>query len=125
MGSLSPHFSLTEFACRCGCGLGTSPDDVDPRLIYALEALRLALGNRPITITSGLRCAGHNALIGGAANSQHTHGRAADIKVAGLDPQDVAKAAYNIAGFHDGGIKAYSTWTHVDVRQNGPWHEGF
>lgn len=38
---------------------------------------------RPIVITSGYRCSALNSLIGGAKNSLHLHGYAADIRCNG------------------------------------------
>lgn len=43
-----------------------------------LEPLRRHFG-RPITINSGFRCKELNKAVGGAKNSYHTKGRAADI----------------------------------------------
>ena len=33
----------------------------------------------PVRVNSGCRCAAHNAKVGGAANSYHTQGKAADL----------------------------------------------
>jgi uncharacterized protein YcbK (DUF882 family) len=49
------------------------------RLAEALELVRHDFG--PCHITSGYRCAKHNAARGGKANSQHLIGLAADIAV--------------------------------------------
>lgn len=48
--------------------------------IYVLEPLRKKLG-RPVYINSGYRCPKLNALVGGAFNSQHICGQAADLRV--------------------------------------------
>lgn len=111
---LSEHFDSWEFACRCGCG----QMQVDPRLVAALEALRGALG-LPIRINSAYRCKAHNKAVGGVTESQHTRGRAADITVEGMAPEEVAAAAEKIEGFSYGGIGRYKTFTHVDVRTSG------
>ena len=66
MGDLSEHFDSSEFACGCGCGTGT----MDPHVIEMLEEVRTLL-NKPITITSGIRCADYNEQIGGVQNSAH------------------------------------------------------
>lgn len=55
-----------------------------------LDPLREALG-RPVRITSGYRSAALNDAIGGARNSQHMRGEAADIKVDGIGAQDLAR----------------------------------
>lgn len=45
---------------------------------YVLDPLREMYG-KPITINSGYRCPKLNAAVGGAKNSQHMRGEAADI----------------------------------------------
>lgn len=82
---LSPHFSLAEFtvsqeAARRGIG-NTPTEDVVDRLRHTaqcLESVRSLFGY-PIIITSGFRCAKLNAAIGGAQNSAHMAGDAADF----------------------------------------------
>ena len=49
---------------------------------YVLEPLRVAMG-RPIKISSGFRCQKLNDAVGGAYNSQHMKGQAADINIEG------------------------------------------
>lgn len=52
-----------------------------------LDPLREAWG-APIIVTSGFRCKMLNEMIGGASNSQHTMGMAADIRTLSDLPQD-------------------------------------
>ena len=104
---LSPNFTLSEFQCRC-CGAVR----VDPELVRKLQQLRDRIG-KPIAITSGYRCPAHNRAVGGATQSQHLTGKAADITVKGMAPATVADHAEAI-GF--GGIGRYATFTHVDCR---------
>lgn len=70
----APLFQPEEFACRCGCGL----NDMDPAFMHRLYLARKA-ADIPFVITSGCRCAGHNAMIGGAPTSDHLVGCGADI----------------------------------------------
>jgi len=122
MGDLSDHFSRWEFRCKCGnCNL----DTVDVELLRILEAIR-AHFDRPIEVTSGFRCLAHNRAVGGAApdsadnnmgGSQHLYGRAADIKINGIDPALVYELADQMG---IGGAGKYDTFTHVDSRTNGP-----
>jgi hypothetical protein len=102
------HFSNKEFACRC-CGQAI----VDPGLIRRLEDLRAHFG-REIIVTSGYRCPRHNRKCGGARHSQHVLGKAADIKIRGIVPAQVARIARQ-CGFTF--IRTYKSWTHVDVRE--------
>ena len=85
---------------------------VDPELVRKLQQLRDRIG-KPISITSGYRCQAHNKAVGGATQSQHMHGTAADIVVKGMAPATVADHAEAI-GF--GGIGRYAGFTHVDTR---------
>jgi len=75
MGDLTRNFSLAEFACPCDKGCETR---IDPRFIYKLQAARDVYG-QAMTITSGYRCVGYNALVGGEADSAHVKGCGADI----------------------------------------------
>ncbi|CAM3224615.1 D-Ala-D-Ala carboxypeptidase family metallohydrolase [Stackebrandtia soli] len=49
------------------------------RLMWKLEALRHALGDRPITISSGFRSVSCNNAVGGHSSSRHLYGDAADL----------------------------------------------
>jgi uncharacterized protein YcbK (DUF882 family) len=103
------HFKKAEFVCPCGCDRA----EMLPELLYALEELRAKLG-KPITVTSGFRCPFHNVEVGGARNSQHILGRAADIRVkemSGVDLYTVAKTVSAFRGFGQG-----KNYLHVDVR---------
>ena len=116
-GWISEHFRYHEFACPC-CGVSA----VRMRLVDALERLRTKCGNRPITVTSGFRCANWNKIVGGVPASRHCVGEAADIVVAGLHPLEVAEIAERIEPFSHGGIGTYPDrgFVHVDVRHGGP-----
>lgn len=112
MGDLSKHFSKSEFACKCGCGFDTPV----PELVTKLEKFRELCGNKPVHINSACRCAKHNASkpVGGAKNSQHVKGTAADVKlIPGLSVDKMAALAEQ-AGFD--GIGKYGWGVHVDVR---------
>ena len=73
---VSPHFKLREFQSRDGADKVLISDE----LLAKLEELR-AYGGFVITINSGYRSAAHNKKVGGASNSSHTRGLAADVKV--------------------------------------------
>jgi len=110
-GDLSEHFSRVEFACHC-CGQLR----LDHGLIDALERLH-ELADRSIVVHDGFRCPGHNKAVGGAANSEHTRGLAADISVHGLTLQQFFELALQIPAFFHGGIGVYdSGFLHVDIR---------
>jgi uncharacterized protein YcbK (DUF882 family) len=115
---LSTNFSLHEFESADG----TAPNgDVLKNLTELaknLEVLRKHLG-QPIRVTSGFRSKEHNAKIGGAPASTHILGMAADIQVAKIKPEDVAKAIELLIAngkMKEGGLGIYRTWIHYDIR---------
>jgi len=113
MGNLSAHFSREEFVCHC-CGEFL----LDDRLLAALEILRKRAG-QAVLVLSGYRCPGHNRRIGGAANSQHVLGKAADIRMHGLTLQQMYELAESVDDFARGGIGVYDRgFLHVDVREH-------
>lgn len=108
--SLSANFKVREFACSDG----SDPIFVSPLLVSVLQNIRNHFG-QPVTITSAYRSASHNKKVGGSTFSQHLFGMAADIKVAGVSPREVAGYAETLLD-GKGGIGIYSTFTHIDVR---------
>jgi zinc D-Ala-D-Ala carboxypeptidase len=109
---LSEHFWWTEFACRCNRA-ACARIRVDRRLVAGLERLRALAYPRGLTITSGYRCPAHNAAVGGATESQHVHGTAADLPPA-ADAAAVA-ALQVFSGIGSQGTTAGPV-RHVDVR---------
>ena len=105
---LTPNFSVAEFACHDG----SDTILIDTMLAYYLQKIREHFG-KSVTINSAYRTPAYNASIGGASESQHMEGRAADIVISGVTPQAVATYA-NALGM--GGIGIYKTFTHVDTR---------
>ena len=124
MGNLTRNFNRMEFACRCGCGFGAAPGDVNPVLAEHLQAIRDRLGV-PLLIASGCRCAEHNASVGGVRSSQHLLGNAADVFCAlslgalhaavldHLREADPAGEAFGVGVYHAG------NFIHFDVRRHG------
>ena len=106
---IAEYCILREFQCRDG----SNQVVLHSRLLSRLQSLRSALG-RPVYITSGYRNPQHNARVGGAPDSLHLKGMAADIVVRGMHPEDLAQASRE-AGFT--GIGVYSTFLHVDIRE--------
>lgn len=76
-GTMSAHFSFTEFQCRCGGLPGCLGVWTLRTHVARLEAARAKVG--PIHIVSGCRCPAYNRRVGGAANSQHMYGSASDV----------------------------------------------
>lgn len=109
---LTKNFKYSEFWCN---GI-EPPTGYYPNILTLakeLQKVRDAVGI-PITITSGWRSKAHNTAVGGASSSQHLTGKAADVRIQGLEPKfaNIYLAKYgNFKGF---GIA--NTYTHVDIR---------
>lgn len=111
---LSEHFAVSEMACRDGTDILL----VHPALVELLEDIRTHFG-APCIINSGWRSHAYNLHMGGAKNSRHLFGMAADIDVVGVTPVEVWLYAQ---GLQVGGLGRYHTFTHVDVQgQNRRW----
>ena len=113
---LSANFNSSEFDCHgSGCCSSTLVDD---KLVTYLQQIREHFG-KPVNISSGYRCATHNKNIGGATNSRHSKGQAADIYISGVAPAEIAKYAESMGIL---GIGLYETnsdgfFVHVDTRE--------
>jgi zinc D-Ala-D-Ala carboxypeptidase len=84
---LAPHFTAAELNVA-GAGV---PDPVvaNARQVAAwLEAVRSILGV-PVRVTSGYRTVAQNVAAGGATDSDHLVGLAADFEAVGLTPYAV------------------------------------
>lgn len=118
MAKITEHFASEEFACKDGTQVPTTLLGNLRMLCAALEVLRAELG-KPISIMSGYRTKAYNDTCGGAAQSRHVKGDAADIQVAGVSPDVVADTCIRLAKegkIAPGGVGRYASWTHVDVR---------
>jgi len=114
---LTENFNLSEFECKCGC---STPEFVKKNIIELaenLQVLRDIVGK--LDLTNAYRCKEHNADVGGAVNSQHLKGKAADIKSSVMNSSEIAVAVDDLMKnekFKLGGIGIYNTFTHVDIR---------
>lgn len=81
------NFSLSEFIYSDSAkalGIDNMPkavsvfDNLLLLIVNVLQPLRDAYG-KPLYVNSGFRCERLNKAVGGAANSQHLYGQAADI----------------------------------------------
>lgn len=118
MAKLTKNFSLEEFKCKDGSDIPNNVLSNIKELAKNLQVLRDTL-NKSIKITSGYRSPEHNAKIKGAKNSQHVKGTAADIKVSGMTPKEVALVIEELiksGKMKQGGIGIYPSWIHYDIR---------
>ena len=107
--SLSPNFKIKEFACQDGSDTIVLHTDF---IVDKLQKIRSHF-NKPITINSAYRNPTHNKKVGGSSSSYHVKGRAFDIVVKDVSPNEVARYAQSI-GIK--GIIRYSWGVHVDSR---------
>lgn len=118
MAKLTKNFSLEEFKCKDGSDIPNNVLSNITELAKNLQVLRDSI-NKSISITSGYRSPEHNAKVKGAKNSQHVKGTAADIKVAGMTPKEVALVIEGLiesGKMKQGGIGIYPSWVHYDIR---------
>jgi len=116
MGDPTEHFSKYEFKCPCS-ECKHRKIHIDLNLVYRLEEIREIIGNKPINITSGVRCKAENIRSGGDSNSPHVLGKAADIQVKGVKPVEVALMAELVEGVR---IGVYPNHVHIDVIPPNP-----
>lgn len=114
---ITNNFSLEEFECKCGCKM---PEFVKKNIIELaenLQVIRNVVGK--LNLTNAYRCKEHNADVGGATNSQHLKGKAADVKSKEYDVLEVSKIIEGLIKsekIEQGGIGIYNTFTHYDIR---------
>lgn len=117
--NLSTHFTLAEFitsqtAARMGLD-NTPPDGVMSNLEHTalgLEGVRTLLGV-PLIISSGYRSPEVNRAVGGALDSQHKQGLAADFIAPGFgSPLQVARAII-ASGIKFDQLIMEGTWVHI------------
>ncbi|MBZ5552683.1 MAG: peptidase M15 [Acidobacteriia bacterium] len=119
--NLTDHFTLEELtasstAIRKGIDNTPSAEIIDNLKILAdgLEKVRSqVLNNLGMNIDSGFRCVALNTLIGGAANSAHTSGFAADFACAGFgNPLSICQAI-QASGITFDQLIQEGTWVHL------------
>lgn len=118
-GQLTASFSAAEFACHDGSKTPARVISNLRVLAQQLEVLKEALRGASIHINSGYRSPRYNSSVGGAENSQHLYGQAADIVVAGYSPRQVADTIERLireGKMRQGGLGRYNSFTHYDTR---------
>ncbi len=102
------NFTPDEFRCKCGCTWPVAVEAACLATAKELQKLRKFLG--PITIISGYRCPSHNKKEGGASQSKHLTGQAADIKVPGRSGEQLLgffQLAMTLGLIKRGGLGVY------------------
>lgn len=117
----STNFEDWEFACHDRDATPVPPEYV-ANVVHLcdgiLEPVRARVG-RSISVISGWRTEAHNDKVGGAEDSAHLTGEAADIRSG--DPKALY---YLILEMYErgelpalGGLGLYNGWVHVDTRR--------
>jgi uncharacterized protein YcbK (DUF882 family) len=112
------HFKVKEFACKDGSQVVF----IDSHLVSILDILRNQVG-KPVYINSGYRTPTRNKTVGGAKYSYHMRGMAADIRVDGMSPKELANKLNKIVP-DECGIIVYKNWVHFDVRADKKYRKG-
>ena len=110
-------FTREEFRCQCGgkyCnGFPVEPDET---MVRTVNEIRRRLGV-PVSIVdaggSGVRCKVHNTAVGGASNSLHMYGRAADLH-SSASPARMKAVAEEVMGA-TGELGLYDWGIHVGI----------
>ena len=122
--NLTENFKLSEFRCRDGSDVPEELMENVQLLAENLQILRDFFG-KPIRVISGYRTPTYNRTIKGARRSQHMVAKAADIKIRGMLPAEVACEIVRLISegkLHPGGVGLYGTFVHYDVRgRNARW----
>lgn len=124
MGKYFTIAELTKSATATERGIDNTPNKaIENNIKYLIEAvldpLREAY-NKPIYVSSGYRCAELNKAVGGAKNSQHLTGMAADIYVKGESNKvlyDILRAGripFDQLLLEKGSIRE-PRWVHVSI----------
>ena len=113
MVMITKNFSVDEMMCHCGCG----EDSMDMDFMDILQNIREDM-NRPLKISSGVRCAEHNSVVSSTGiTGPHVPRKegtmASDILISGAD----ALRLVDIARKH--GISG------VGISQRGPHAKRF
>lgn len=128
--NLSPHFTLSEMTTT-NSGLPNIPSGIQLQSLIllcnnVLEEVRGEFG--PVSVTSGFRSPEVNKHVGGAADSQHLFGEAADIHCPGIpnaklwqwivDALDFDQVIAERVKESDGA----AGWVHVSYKKQGNRH---
>jgi len=123
------HFTYAELDDGCG-GSGYDGGPLSEaatkanalQTIWQLEALRHALGDVAINISSGFRSIPCNRSVGGASNSEHLYGRSADLTGSPSLCTLAKQAPYHgFGGIFGPGYPDHNDHAHVDIRTTNSW----
>ena len=109
---ISEHFGVWEFKCKDNSRVIV----LSKALVELLEKVREHF-KRPVVINSGYRTVQYNSqLPNSSPKSQHTLGKAADIRVTGVSPANVY-AYLNQLYPNSHGLGIYNTFVQVEKKK--------
>ncbi len=122
------HFDFAELN-RCnsswsgGAVSAATARENAKRTMWKLEALRHALGDQPIRVTSGFRSHACNNAVGGAPSSRHLYGDAADLGAGSHSLCTLSKRAryHGFNGILGPGFPGHNDHAHLDHRGSRYW----
>ena len=122
---LSEHFSLdslTQSQTALRKGIDNTPpqqaiDNLTLLCSILLEPARALLGV-PLMVDSGFRCQALNEAVGGASNSAHLEGRAADLVPEGMDLREAFDRLRSSDLPYDQIIMECNAWVHLGMAPN-------
>lgn len=106
---VAENFKVREFACKDG----TRVVLVATKLADYLQMARKHF-KKPLNVNSGYRTVAYNKKIGGASNSQHIYGTAADVYIKGVSSLELYNYFCEICP-DSCGIGIYDNFVHFDV----------
>lgn len=115
---LTENFNRIEFDSKDGAPMPPEVLENVKNLAKNLQRIRDVI-QTPIHINSAYRSPEHNANIGGAPNSQHLLGKAADITTKKYTSKElvlILKKMIEQGQISEGGLGLYNGFVHYDIR---------
>ena len=115
---LTKNFSKWEFECKDGSDIPAIVLGNVNKLAQALQVIRDVV-QQPIRITSSYRSLEYNRTIGSKDTSQHVLGKAADLQIDNVEPQElyeIIELLIDLEQIPQGGLGLYNTFVHYDIR---------
>lgn len=116
---LSEHFDLEKFIISQTAIRNNIDNTPSQEIIDSLKSLcehvlePMVKDGLKFNVSSGYRCLQLNKKIGGAKNSQHTKGQAADLTPIGMTTEEFYQSIIKLKIPFDQIIQEFNSWVHV------------
>ena len=114
MGNLSEHFNQEDFICNCDACKGKE-FRIHLGLVGALENIAVHFG-KTITVGSAYWCENYYDSLKRNRRTYHTSGKAAHIRIDGVELPELFKYAETVDGLNGIGFYPKENFIHVDTR---------